>query len=319
MKGTTTDKIPTRFTLRPNHGLDDATLARLAGLLHVLESNPDDAMALREIEDDGLYLAVAGNLETFKGILQSPGTALIDNEANVLSQYEAVIERGQQTFLEVGAALAQIREQKLYRAGFKTFEDYCQARWDWTKRRANQLIGAAEVVADLGTVVPKTAMPVSERQVRPLSRLPPTERGEAWKEACEESGGQPTAEQVVEAVERRLAKAGPPEKPDRHPPGQPERETARQDGTFTVAVCYQKDAKTLLSHYRNIVLVILSPIEKVKAGPSKPLCAVTAQGIVPKVQTPLDVVSGPRLALEKSWPGALKLSPGLLERKGWVC
>jgi len=50
-------------------------------------------------------------------------------EQEALQQYEAVIEKGLQTFYEVGQALAFIREKKLYRAEYKTFEDYCRERW----------------------------------------------------------------------------------------------------------------------------------------------------------------------------------------------
>jgi hypothetical protein len=36
---------------------------------------------------------------------------------------------------------------------FATFEDYFRQRWNMTHRRANQLIGVAEVVQNLGTEV----------------------------------------------------------------------------------------------------------------------------------------------------------------------
>lgn len=63
-----------------------------------------------------------------------------------LIELETVIQRGLSTFVEVGAALIEIREGRKYReAGYATFEAYCLERWNITDRRARQLIGAAEV------------------------------------------------------------------------------------------------------------------------------------------------------------------------------
>ena len=68
-------------------------------------------------------------------------------EREELGQLEAVIERGQQTFVEVRQALAAIRDRRGYRhAGFSTFEQYLQQRWGWSRQRGYQLMQAAEVV-----------------------------------------------------------------------------------------------------------------------------------------------------------------------------
>lgn len=51
-----------------------------------------------------------------------------------------------------------------------------------TKSRANQLIDASGVVGNLTTTV---VIPQSERQVRPLTKLPPVEQPKAWERAQE--------------------------------------------------------------------------------------------------------------------------------------
>jgi len=51
------------------------------------------------------------------------------DETGQLLACEQVIERGLQTFYAVGDALAHIRESRLYRAKYATFEEYCQDRW----------------------------------------------------------------------------------------------------------------------------------------------------------------------------------------------
>jgi hypothetical protein len=91
-------------------------------------------------------------------------------DAQRLATLEAIIQNGLRTFIEVGNALLEIRDERLYREqGFKTFEDYCQKRWGWGRNYANKQIIAAEVIQNLGTNVPK---PKNEAQARELARLP---------------------------------------------------------------------------------------------------------------------------------------------------
>lgn len=54
--------------------------------------------------------------------------ALTTAERMLLTQNEAVIERGRRAFVEVGTALAQIRDSRLYRQSHDTFEAYCRER-----------------------------------------------------------------------------------------------------------------------------------------------------------------------------------------------
>jgi VRR-NUC domain len=114
-----------------------------------------------------------------------------------LDELEAIIERGVQTFVEVGLALSEIRETRLYREVHATFDDYCRERWDFTDRRARQLIAAAEI----GTMVPVE----SERQARELAPLrdEPKQLRETWAEV-RENHSEPTAADVRDAVKKLL-------------------------------------------------------------------------------------------------------------------
>ena len=76
-------------------------------------------------------------------------TTLTIEERNELDRLEAVIDRGIQTFAEVGSALLVIRDDRLYRATHATFEAYCRERWDMTRCHANRVIGAARIGAEL--------------------------------------------------------------------------------------------------------------------------------------------------------------------------
>ena len=115
-------------------------------------------------------------------------TAEPQRTASTLEQLERVIEGGLQTFVEVGLALLDIRDRRLYRLGHATFEDYCQKRWDFTYQRANQLIDAAKVAGALTTTVVKA--PTNEAQARalaPLLRTEPEAIPVVWQEVQEEA------------------------------------------------------------------------------------------------------------------------------------
>lgn len=127
-------------------------------------------------------------------------TALTISEQSQLSELEDIIDRGLQTFYEVGKALTIIRDEKLYRAGYATFEDYCEEKWQMSRAYAYRTIGAADVVKSLSPIgdIP---LPRNEAQARPLTSLEPEQRQQAWTKAVEESGGQPTAKQVRRAAD----------------------------------------------------------------------------------------------------------------------
>lgn len=128
-------------------------------------------------------------------------TALLTtDEATTLAEAEQVIERGIQTFTEVGNALLRIRDGRLYRAEFDTFEDYCRERWGFSRQRAQQLTSAAETV----TTIVDTGLPApaNEGQARELARVPEGERAEVWRETIERTNGKPTAAAIRETYRR---------------------------------------------------------------------------------------------------------------------
>ena len=121
-------------------------------------------------------------------------------EQEELDECEAVIARGLKTFVEVGNALLNIRDKKLYRAAYDTFEAYCQHRWDLRERRAYQLMDAATVVNTL-KVEPLVQLPENERQTRPLTHLDPDDQRVIWQLVTESApDGKVTAAHVKSVV-----------------------------------------------------------------------------------------------------------------------
>jgi hypothetical protein len=139
-------------------------------------------------------------------LMMATATGLTKTDAGILAECEATIERGFETFVEVGNALLTIRESKLYRLTHDTFDAYCRERWGWSRVHAHRLIDASCVVNDL---LPMGNKPTSERQARPLAELPKAERTDAWKEAVERSNGKPTAKVVEQVVRERKPRPEP--------------------------------------------------------------------------------------------------------------
>lgn len=98
-------------------------------------------------------------------------------EQTTLAEHERVIERGLKTFYEVGNALIYIRDNRLYRANYATFEDYCLRRWSLQRRRAYQLMDSSLVFDNVKNF---THLPANEAQVQPLVSLEPTEQKLVW-------------------------------------------------------------------------------------------------------------------------------------------
>ena len=130
-----------------------------------------------------------------------------------LSHLEHAIERGLKAFYEAGQALMEIRDSRLYRESYPSFEEYCRQKWEMSKTHANRLIEAAGVVESLTPI--GVLLPVNEAQARPLAALSTAERTETMAAvATIAPTRKPTAQQV-----QRVA-AAVKAKPELPQPGQ---------------------------------------------------------------------------------------------------
>jgi hypothetical protein len=68
-----------------------------------------------------------------------------------LADIEKVIHEGQLTYLEVGKALREIQQRKLYKGEYNTFEEYCEKRWGFSKEAAYNYMGSADVAENVYT------------------------------------------------------------------------------------------------------------------------------------------------------------------------
>jgi DNA adenine methylase len=129
-----------------------------------------------------------GKLElliTNRGAATEAGTGRKSREVRVrklLAEAEAILDRCEGAFREAGKTLADVRDRRLYRPTYSSFEDYCTlARGYGTRDYAYKVLAAARAAA----IVDKSSTPEkprNEAQVRPLTLLMgnPEQMVKAW-------------------------------------------------------------------------------------------------------------------------------------------
>jgi hypothetical protein len=125
-------------------------------------------------------------------------TIITIEESKRLIALEGVIQTSLGTFMEVGNALAEIRDRRLYRIEHQTFEDYCREKWGMNRAYANHLVRASDAVKSLP---PEMATIVAtESQARELAKVEPEHREQVVAAAVEATGGKITAAAIKEAA-----------------------------------------------------------------------------------------------------------------------
>jgi len=135
-----------------------------------------------------------------------------------LAELEAQIGDAELSFVNKGKALKAVWKKGHHiTAGYKSFEEYAETRWEMSRSRAYRLMDAADaydVVANLATV----PLPLNEAQCRELAKLKDEKdldkqakrQREAWAFAVKLCDGKrPTQSVVAEAVRHVLGKPKP--------------------------------------------------------------------------------------------------------------
>jgi phage N-6-adenine-methyltransferase len=120
-----------------------------------------------------------------------------------LHALEGIVRRGKVHFIETAAALARVREARLYKMTHSSWESWLKDHWWGSKRHADRMVAAVKVVHQLGPGVS-----ITESQARELAKLPEDQREEvlaevADKREAEGKRGPPTRSDLQEAVAER--------------------------------------------------------------------------------------------------------------------
>jgi hypothetical protein len=112
---------------------------------------------------------------------------LTDEEKDHLEELETQISENFKSAFTLAAALAEIREKKLYREDYKTFEEYCRRRWDYSRSYCERLADMNSVLVDLKEYEEHEVYPRNELQARVFVPLKKEQRIKLFKTVLEES------------------------------------------------------------------------------------------------------------------------------------
>lgn len=128
---------------------------------------------------------------------------LAPSEQDRLAELEDVVERGVRTFVEVGNALMEIRDARLYRETHATFDEYLDERWNMSRANGYRMIDAARV-AELVSPVGDIANERQARELAPLLREDEQAAVEVYRELRAEYGDDVTATRIKRVVHNRI-------------------------------------------------------------------------------------------------------------------
>lgn len=125
-------------------------------------------------------------------------------EENDLHNLEERIHNGLEGFLEVGRAMFEIRDRRLYRAAYASWDDYCERKWNISGRHGSYQLSAMLKTVEISNQPDTVILPAKESQTRPIDvDFQPAEKGLIWNRAVQKAGGTvPSAKIVKEERDR---------------------------------------------------------------------------------------------------------------------
>lgn len=183
----------------------------------ILRGNAGEVVRLPEPErSPGGELVLSGGSAAL-------GKTLTPAERADLADSEDLVQKGLDATREARASLLHIRDARLYREQFGTFEEYMLKRWGYSARHGHRLADWAMVEQNLlegpkskdqspkSGVEAEVPLPRNESQARPLARLKPEEQREVWRETTLAKPAEKiTARDVEATIEKRFStKPGP--------------------------------------------------------------------------------------------------------------
>jgi hypothetical protein len=140
-------------------------------------------------------------------------------ERGKFRRLEAIVAEGISSFVVVGEALKEIRDGKLYREAYKTFEKYVDEKWGMQRAHAYRLIEASDVKQILSPIGDKNKRVLeikTEGQLRELKDVPAESLESVVDKAAAIAGDDPiTASDLKQARVEVLEQAAPKAKASR--------------------------------------------------------------------------------------------------------
>ena len=137
-------------------------------------------------------------------VASSSRSPLSHAEIELKNQLENTVS---QAFFIAGQALKELRDKRLYRETHNSFISYVKDRFDFTRRAADYLISASEVMENLKReqiVFDTNVLPTKESQCREVAKLPPEQQPQGWLTSVEKAGGKVPSARIIRQVVQEL-------------------------------------------------------------------------------------------------------------------
>jgi len=96
---------------------------------------------------------------------------------NQLADLETQVEQG---FVSAANALREIKESKIYKEQYGTWENYLKDRWGYNRDWYYKLVQASDVIKNVSNL--NIFLPTTESQARELAPLDPPQQVQVWQE-----------------------------------------------------------------------------------------------------------------------------------------
>lgn len=118
------------------------------------------------------------------------------SESGRLINCEKAIQANKESFIKAGLALEEVRDKRLYRVKYGTFQEYCLKRWGFQRSYGYQLIESAKVAVEMSSSAGQIP---TARAASALAKVEPEKRVEILKSAGA-SGKPVTASSIAKAA-----------------------------------------------------------------------------------------------------------------------
>ena len=197
-----------------------------------------------------------------------------------LQEQEEIIQRALNSFVDAGRALRIIKENKLYRDKYTTYDEYCQSRWGFTPQHANRLIKAETVVEKIKSEPTGSVLPQCESQARAL--LKSENPADDWIKIQDKTQKeQPTAKEIEQylkeqrsddAIDAEIVEERPGKSKPAHTPSLLQTIVStpynRGERTGRAQVCVEADNDTV------------ARLERLKEQLDRPKASIVAQALI---------------------------------------
>lgn len=126
---------------------------------------------------------------------------LTDGERKEKEEIETRLNSFFASFVERGKDLSILRDKRLYREDYTSWDAYCRLALSWSKTYVDRLIKASKVVRELTPVGATKFLPGNEYVARELGKIKSSDsRQRVWEEALRISKDKPVTCEIVRRV-----------------------------------------------------------------------------------------------------------------------